>query len=138
MGSSSRNIPIQNQANSDVLVSLVWAIWYDSTMAARPAASKAARPAMTRQFVRGAARCFAGDRWPSGDKTLAIMLCGLRADEREAGCAAGRTSPTPGGSRCFSSVSQVAPGEDPRVQIAGARDGVGPPRQLAGAAGNPA
>src|SRR5260370_12684355 len=134
IGNASRKIPRQNQANSDVLVSVVWAIWYASTMAARPAASQTARPATTTHSrVRGAARCFAGDRWPSGDSTLAIMPRGPRPDVREAGCAPGRMSRTPGGSRRFSSVGQVSPGADPCVQVAGARDGVGPARQLAGA-----
>src|SRR5260370_40589328 len=98
IGNSSRKIPSQNQANSDVLVSLVWAIWYASTMAARPAASQTARPATTTHSrVRGAARRFAGDRWPSGDSTLAIMPRGPRPDVREAGSAPGRMPRTPGG-----------------------------------------
>src|SRR5258708_26633535 len=134
IGSSSRKIPTQNQANSDVLVSLVWATWYASTIAARPAASQTARAATTTHSrVPGAARCFAGDRWLSGDSTLAIMPRGPRPDVREAGCAAGRMPRTPAGSRRFSSVGQVSPGADRCVQVAGARDGVGPAGQLAGA-----
>ncbi len=47
-GSSTRSIPTQNQANSDVLVTVVWAIWYARTMAATPASSQATKAAAKR------------------------------------------------------------------------------------------
>jgi hypothetical protein len=47
-GSSTRSIPIQNHANSDVLLTVVWAIWYARIMAATPASSQATKAAAKR------------------------------------------------------------------------------------------
>jgi hypothetical protein len=46
-GSSRRNIPIQNHAYCDVLVSVVWAMAYECTTAAMPATSHQTTEAAT-------------------------------------------------------------------------------------------